>query len=53
MSAQIIDGKEVAKSVRKSIKARIATLKEKGVTPGLATVCAGGGQGMAMAVELV
>ncbi|MCK4631656.1 MAG: bifunctional methylenetetrahydrofolate dehydrogenase/methenyltetrahydrofolate cyclohydrolase FolD [candidate division Zixibacteria bacterium] len=41
MSAQIIDGKEVAKSVRKSIKARIATLKEKGVTPGLATVLIG------------
>ncbi len=41
MSAQIIDGKEVAKSVRKSVKARIATLKEKGVTPGLATVLIG------------
>jgi len=41
MSAQIIDGKEVAKTVRKSIKVRIASLKERGVTPGLATVLIG------------
>ena len=41
MSAQIIDGKEVAKSIRKSIKTRIASLKEKDIVPGLATVLVG------------
>ena len=41
MTAQIIDGKEVAKSVRKALKARIAALKEQGITPGLAAVLVG------------
>lgn len=38
---QIIDGKEVAKSVRRKLKIRIKALKEVGVTPGLAAVLVG------------
>ena len=41
MSAQIIDGKEVAKSVLDNLTARIEALAEKGVTPGLAAVLVG------------
>ncbi len=41
MSAQIIDGKEVAKAVRKQLKSRIATLAERGIQPGLAAVLVG------------
>ena len=41
MAATIIDGKLVAKTVRKELKKRIATLKEQGVTPGLAAVLVG------------
>ncbi|MDH3891968.1 MAG: bifunctional 5,10-methylene-tetrahydrofolate dehydrogenase/5,10-methylene-tetrahydrofolate cyclohydrolase [candidate division Zixibacteria bacterium] len=41
MAAQIIDGKEVAKSVRKALKGRIRVLAEQGVQPGLAAVLVG------------
>ena len=41
MSARIIDGKQVAKLVRKKLKSRIKTLKEQGITPGLAAVLVG------------
>ncbi|UCD63397.1 MAG: bifunctional 5,10-methylene-tetrahydrofolate dehydrogenase/5,10-methylene-tetrahydrofolate cyclohydrolase [Candidatus Zixiibacteriota bacterium] len=41
MDTQILTGKEVAKSIRKELKGRIATLKERGVTPGLAAVLVG------------
>jgi methylenetetrahydrofolate dehydrogenase (NADP+)/methenyltetrahydrofolate cyclohydrolase len=41
MSATIIDGKLVAKEVRKELKARIAALKARGITPGLAAVLVG------------
>ena len=41
MEAQIIEGKPVAKSIRKALKPRIAALKEAGITPGLATVLVG------------
>ncbi|UCC43562.1 MAG: bifunctional methylenetetrahydrofolate dehydrogenase/methenyltetrahydrofolate cyclohydrolase FolD [Candidatus Zixiibacteriota bacterium] len=41
MNAQLIEGKVVAKSVRSGLKPRIAALKERGVTPGLATVLVG------------
>ena len=41
MSATIIDGKEVSKAVRNALKGRIAALKEKGITPGLAAVIVG------------
>ena len=41
MGAQLIDGKEVAKSIKRQLKSRIAALKERGVIPGLATVLVG------------
>ncbi|UCE25647.1 MAG: bifunctional 5,10-methylene-tetrahydrofolate dehydrogenase/5,10-methylene-tetrahydrofolate cyclohydrolase [Candidatus Zixiibacteriota bacterium] len=41
MSAQLIEGKIVARSVKKALKPRIAALKEAGLTPGLATVLVG------------
>lgn len=41
MGAQLIDGKEVAKRIRKSLKPRIAALAERGVVPGLAAVLVG------------
>lgn len=41
MPAQLIDGKEVAKSVRKNLRTRIKSLKVKGVIPGLAAVLVG------------
>ena len=41
ISARIIDGKLVAKQVRIALKPRIAELKKRGVTPGLAAVLIG------------
>ncbi|RKX27588.1 MAG: bifunctional methylenetetrahydrofolate dehydrogenase/methenyltetrahydrofolate cyclohydrolase FolD [Candidatus Zixiibacteriota bacterium] len=41
MAAGLIDGKAVAKSVRKELKGRITALKERGVVPGLAAVLVG------------
>ena len=41
MTAQLIEGKLVAKSIRRALKPRITALKEAGVTPGLATVLVG------------
>lgn len=41
MSAQVIDGRAVAKSIQQSLKPRIAALKKAGVTPGLAAVLVG------------
>jgi len=41
MIAQLIDGKEVAKSVRKELRPRISALLEGGVTPGLAAILVG------------
>ncbi len=41
MSAKIIDGKQVAASLRQRLKEEVAALAKKGVTPGLATVLVG------------
>ena len=41
MSTTIINGKEVAQSIRESLVAEIAALKEQGHTPGLAVVLVG------------
>lgn len=41
MSAQVIDGKEVAKKIKSSLEPRIAFLIQSGTTPGLATVLVG------------
>ena len=41
MTAQIIDGKQVAADMRAELKEKVAKLKDKGVTPGLAVVLVG------------
>lgn len=41
MSAQILDGKAVAASIKKDLAARTLILKTKGITPGLGTVLVG------------
>lgn len=41
MSAELIDGKLVAKGIRKALKPRISALKEKNVIPGLVAVLVG------------
>ena len=41
MSAEVISGKDMAASIREEVKERIATLKESGLTPGLAVVLVG------------
>lgn len=41
MSAKIIDGKAIAKTVREEWKQRVAVLREKGVLPGLAVIIVG------------
>ncbi|HML76630.1 MAG TPA: bifunctional methylenetetrahydrofolate dehydrogenase/methenyltetrahydrofolate cyclohydrolase FolD [Anaerohalosphaeraceae bacterium] len=41
MAAQIIDGKQIAAQMREELKQKVAALKAKGVTPGLAVVLVG------------
>ncbi|WP_146341367.1 bifunctional methylenetetrahydrofolate dehydrogenase/methenyltetrahydrofolate cyclohydrolase [Nesterenkonia sp. NBAIMH1] len=41
MTAQILDGKATAKAMREDLAQRVSALKERGVTPGLATVLVG------------
>lgn len=41
MSAQIISGEQVAQDIRREVALRVSTLREAGVTPGLATVLVG------------
>ena len=41
MTAQIIDGKQVAADMRAELKTEVAELKEKGIVPGLAVVLVG------------
>ena len=41
MTAQILDGKATSRAIRTELKARVAALAEKGVTPGLGTVLVG------------
>ncbi len=41
MTAQIIDGKQVAADMRAELKTKVAGLKEKGIVPGLAVVLVG------------
>jgi 5,10-methylene-tetrahydrofolate dehydrogenase/methenyl tetrahydrofolate cyclohydrolase len=41
MTATIIDGKAVAEAIRIEVKAEVAQLRAKGLTPGLATVIVG------------
>jgi methylenetetrahydrofolate dehydrogenase (NADP+)/methenyltetrahydrofolate cyclohydrolase len=41
MTAKIIDGKQVAADIRAELKADVATLKEKGIVPGLGVILVG------------
>jgi len=41
MTARIIDGKQTAEEIKGELKLRIETLKQQGITPGLATVLVG------------
>ena len=41
MSAEILSGKTMSESLRKEIAERVSSLKEKGVTPGLAVILVG------------
>ena len=41
MTAEVISGKDMAASIREEVKGRIASLKESGLTPGLAVVLVG------------
>src|SRR5688572_8979592 len=41
MTAQIIDGRSIADKVQRELGSRIASLKARGVTPGLAAVLVG------------
>ncbi|MDR1852087.1 MAG: bifunctional methylenetetrahydrofolate dehydrogenase/methenyltetrahydrofolate cyclohydrolase [Propionibacteriaceae bacterium] len=41
MSAQILDGKAVAKAIKEELTIRVAELQRKGITPGLGTVLVG------------
>jgi methylenetetrahydrofolate dehydrogenase (NADP+)/methenyltetrahydrofolate cyclohydrolase len=41
MAAEIIDGKEIAKTMREEIREQVAEMTEKGVTPGLGVVLVG------------
>jgi len=41
MTAQIIDGKQIAATMREEIRREVEGLKEKGVTPGLAVILVG------------
>ena len=44
MTAQIINGKEIAEAVRQEIRNEVAELKEKGYVPGLAVILVGDNQ---------
>lgn len=41
MTARIIDGKQIAAQMREELKQKVAALKAKGITPGLAVVLVG------------
>ncbi len=41
MEAQIIDGKKVAREIKAELKEKVETLKQNGITPGLAAVLVG------------
>ncbi|MFZ5596589.1 MAG: bifunctional 5,10-methylenetetrahydrofolate dehydrogenase/5,10-methenyltetrahydrofolate cyclohydrolase [Bacillota bacterium] len=41
MSAQLLDGKKVAASIREEVKAEVAALRERGIAPKLSVILAG------------
>src|SRR2546428_8575509 len=52
MGAAIIDGKRIADEVRRELRPRIAALKARGVTPGLAAVIVGDDPASILYVEM-
>jgi len=52
MTAEIIDGKKIAKEIRAELKDRIAVLRDKGVQPGLAVILVGDDPASATYVRL-
>ena len=44
MTAQIINGKEIAEAVRQEIRKEVEELKKKGYVPGLAVILVGDNQ---------
>ncbi|MFJ7951818.1 bifunctional methylenetetrahydrofolate dehydrogenase/methenyltetrahydrofolate cyclohydrolase FolD [Lysinibacillus sp. NPDC096418] len=51
MSSAIINGKVIGQEIRNSVAGRVASLKEKGLTPGLAVVLVGDNQASATYVR--
>lgn len=51
MSSAIINGKEIGQAIRQSIAERVESLKERGLTPGLAVVLVGDNQASATYVR--
>lgn len=51
MSAQILDGKALASSIKKDLAIRVAALKAKGITPGLGTILVGDDPGSLLYVD--
>jgi len=51
MSSAIINGKEIGQAIRQSVAERVASLKEQGLTPGLAVVLVGDNQASATYVR--
>ncbi len=51
MTAQILDGKATAAAIKSELTARVAGLKEKGITPGLGTLLVGDDPGSQWYVE--
>ncbi len=52
MPAEIIDGKKIARQIKSELKENIASLKEKGVVPGLAAVLVGDSPASALYVKM-
>src|SRR5437879_6265060 len=52
MGATIIDGKRIAEEVRAELRPRIAALKARGVTPGLAAVIVGDDPASVLSVKM-
>lgn len=41
MTAQTLDGRATAAAIKEELRGRVATLRERGITPGIATVLVG------------
>jgi methylenetetrahydrofolate dehydrogenase (NADP+)/methenyltetrahydrofolate cyclohydrolase len=52
MSAQILDGRATSKAITQELAERVAALRERGITPGIATVLVGDDPGSALYVGM-